>query len=180
MTSTETPKIDSGALLGTDGGIANMGLPAVLAGLSGRMPQAAGVPVGDKDLVAQIVSAYVSHHNLSPNQLIELMRDVRDFIASSHWPRPDAGRRDPFVPVAESVHPDYLVCLEDGARYKSLKRYLARRYNMSPEDYRRKWGLPDSYPMVAPNFSQSRSVAAKAKRMGGRRFTRIEPQGAGA
>ena len=180
MNSNESPKIATGALLGTDGGIANTGLSASLAGLASRVPAEAGLPVGDKDLVAQIVSAYVSHHNLSPTQLIELMRDVRDCIASSHWPRPDAGRRDPFVPVEQSVHPDYLVCLEDGARYKSLRRYLARRYNMSPEEYRRKWGLPESYPMVAPNFSQSRSLAAKAKRMGGRRFARVEPQGVGA
>lgn len=177
MNSNESPKFATGALLGTDGGMTNTGLSAALAGLASRAPS--GVPVGDKDLVAQIVSAYVSHHNLSPTQLIELMRDVRDFIASSQWPRPDAGRRDPFVPVEQSVHPDYLVCLEDGARYKSLKRYLARRYNMSPEEYRRKWGLPDSHPMVAPNFSQSRSVAAKAKRMGRRRFVRIEPQSVG-
>ncbi len=181
MNSNESPNFATGALQGTDGGITNIGLSAALAGFASKLPPgAAAVPVGDKDLVAQIVSAYVSHHNLSPTQLIELMRDVRDFIASSHWPRPDAGKRDPFVPVEQSVHPDYLVCLEDGARYKSLRRYLARRYNMSPEEYRRKWGLPDSYPMVAPNFSQSRSVAAKAKRMGGRRFARIEPQGVGA
>lgn len=171
MDSKETPNV-MGALRGTEGAKIADGLPAGLAGLIGQVPQA--LPVGgDKDLVAQIVSAYVSRHNLSPVQLIELMRDVRDFIASSHWPRPDHARREPFVPVEQSVHPDYLICLEDGARYKSLKRYLARRYNMTPQDYRRKWGLPESYPMVAPNFSQSRSIAAKAKRMGGRRFMRV-------
>lgn len=181
--SNETPSVNLGALQGLGGG----SLPDSLAGLAEMAAQAqrpaAGQPLSDKDLVTQIVSAYVSHHNLSPGQLIELMRDVRDFIASSHWPRPDGGRKEPFVPVEESVHPDYLICLEDGARYKSLKRYLARRYNMTPEEYRRKWSLPESYPMVAPNFSQSRSVAAKAKRMGGRRFMRIvppAPQGASA
>ena len=76
-------------------------------------------------------------------------------------PAPAASKQRPAVPVSRSVQPDYIVCLEDGAKLKMLKRYLRSRYDLSPEEYRRKWGLPADYPMVAPNYAARRSDFAK-------------------
>ena len=79
---------------------------------------------------------------------------------------PEAAPKEPAVPVRRSITPDHLVCLEDGRKFKSLKRHLRTKYNMSPEEYRAKWGLPKDYPMVAPNYSQTRSSLAKSNGLG--------------
>lgn len=119
------------------------------------------------ELSADIVSAYVSHNALSPTDLPKLIGDV-------HWAlkglRNDAPAeqevRKPAISVRKSITPDYLICLEDGKKFKSLKRHLRSHYNLSPEEYREKWGLPLDYPMVAPSYSQTRSKLAKANGLG--------------
>ena len=114
-------------------------------------------------LSADIVAAYVSRNVVQPAGIKDLVRQVHG--ALSDLTRPQAAqptaRQKPAAPISRSVQPDYIVCLEDGAKLKMLKRYLRSRYDMSPEDYRRKWGLPADYPMVAPNYAARRSDFAK-------------------
>lgn len=83
-----------------------------------------------------------------------------------HVEPPDVIAQEPAVPVKKSVFPDYIVCLEDGKQFKMLKRHLKATYNMTPEEYRSKWGLPESYPMTAPNYSEKRSGLAKEAGLG--------------
>jgi predicted transcriptional regulator len=78
----------------------------------------------------------------------------------------EAAPKEPAVPVRRSITPDYLICLEDGRKFKSLKRHLRTKYNLSPEEYRAKWGLPKDYPMVAPNYAKARSDLAKQMGLG--------------
>ncbi len=113
---------------------------------------------------ADIVASYVSQNTVSPAAIPELIRSV--YEALSHLgeaqPQPRSlQKQKPAVPVSKSVQEDFIVCLEDGKRLKMLKRYLRSRYDMSPEDYRRKWGLPPDYPMVAPAYAARRSDFAK-------------------
>jgi predicted transcriptional regulator len=114
---------------------------------------------------ADIVAAYVAQNNISPSGIPELIRSVYDALANLGQAMPAQPRvvekQKPAVPVSKSVHEDYIVCLEDGKRLKMLKRYLRSRYDMSPEEYRRKWGLPPDYPMVAPAYAARRSDFAK-------------------
>ena len=114
------------------------------------------------ELTAGIVAAYVSH-NLVPASdipaLIDQVHGALAMISTGQRPAP-ADDLNPVVPVKKSVTPDYLICLEDGKRFKSLKRHLRTHYNMSPEQYREKWGLPRDYPMVAPNYAATRSRLA--------------------
>jgi predicted transcriptional regulator len=125
----------------------------------------------DNDLIelsAEIVSAYVSHNALSPTDLARLIVEVHGTLKGLHsneTPEP-AEELKPAVPVRKSVAPDYIVCLEDGKKFKSLKRHLRTHYNLSPEEYREKWGLPADYPMVAPNYSATRSRLAKDNGLG--------------
>jgi predicted transcriptional regulator len=125
----------------------------------------------DSDLIelsTEIVCAYVSHNALSPTDLPKLIAEVHtalNGLHSSEIPEPIEELK-PAVPVRKSVAPDYIVCLEDGKKFKSLKRHLRTHYNMSPEEYREKWGLPADYPMVAPNYSATRSRLAKDNGLG--------------
>ncbi|RYG02000.1 MAG: MucR family transcriptional regulator [Caulobacteraceae bacterium] len=115
-------------------------------------------------LSADIVAAYLSNNSTSPSQIPELIRAVHHALSSldlEEEPVVEPEKRKPAVPVSRSVNDDYIVCLEDGKRLKMLKRYLRARYDMSPEDYRRKWGLPADYPMVAPAYAARRSQFAK-------------------
>jgi predicted transcriptional regulator len=120
------------------------------------------------DLSADIVSAYVSHNALSVSDLPKLIADVHTALRNLHSPvaAEPAEELKPAVPVRKSVHPDFIICLEDGKKFKSLKRHLRTHYNLSPEDYREKWGLPADYPMVAPNYSATRSRLAKDNGLG--------------
>jgi predicted transcriptional regulator len=102
------------------------------------------------EMTADIVSAYVGN-----NSVISAGAEVQE-----------AAPKEPAVPVRRSITPDYLVCLEDGRKFKSLKRHLRTKYNMSPEEYRAKWGLPKDYPMVAPNYAKARSDLAKQMGLG--------------
>ena len=117
-------------------------------------------------LGAEIVAAYVSRNAVSADSVPDIIRTVhhalegisRGGAAAASQPEE---RPKPAVPVGKSVQHDYIVCLEDGKRLKMLKRYLRSRYNMSPDDYRRRWGLPPDYPMVAPAYAARRSDFAK-------------------
>ncbi|MBL8773693.1 MAG: MucR family transcriptional regulator [Phenylobacterium sp.] len=115
-------------------------------------------------LGAAIVAAYVSRNQVPIAEVPDMIRTVHQALAqlsSGGSPAPVEERPKPAVPVGRSVQHDYIVCLEDGKRLKMLKRYLRSRYNMSPEDYRRRWGLPPDYPMVAPAYAARRSDFAK-------------------
>jgi predicted transcriptional regulator len=114
------------------------------------------------DLTASIVTAYVGHNQVALDSLPGLIKSVHDSFAGLGTATPIADAKpQPAVPVKKSVHPDYLICLEDGKRLKMLKRHLQTQYSMTPDDYRLKWGLPADYPMVAPNYAQQRSTLAK-------------------
>jgi predicted transcriptional regulator len=117
--------------------------------------------------MARIVAGYSSNHTVS--DLPALMRQVHETlvkISKGEAAPAHAEGLQPAVPVSKSVMPDYLICLEDGKKMKMLKRYLKTAYGMSPEDYRAKWGLPEDYPMVAPNYAEKRSHLAKAIGLG--------------
>ncbi len=116
-------------------------------------------------LSADIVASYVSHNAASTTSLAELIRSVHQALASLGEPAAVAAapaeRAKPAVPISKSVQNDFIVCLEDGKKLKMLKRYLRAQYDLSPEEYRRKWGLPPDYPMVAPAYAVRRSEFAK-------------------
>jgi predicted transcriptional regulator len=116
--------------------------------------------------MAQIVAGYAANHTVA--DLPALMRQVHEaLIRIEAGEKPAApGASEPAVPIARSVHPDYLICLEDGKKMKMLKRYLKTAYSMTPEEYRAKWNLPEDYPMVAPNYAEKRSSLAKAIGLG--------------
>jgi predicted transcriptional regulator len=118
-----------------------------------------------------IVSAYVSNNQVVANDLPSLINEVHNALtrASVHDTQPPREELKPAVPVKKSVNPDFIVCLEDGKKFKSLKRHLRTHYNMSPEEYRDKWGLPHDYPMVAPMYAAARSELAKKMGLGQRR-----------
>ena len=129
----------------------------------------------DNDLikvVADIVSAYVSHNSVAQDELPSLIESVHrtlKSVESSEAADEAADTLVPAIPIEESVTDDYIVCLEDGERFKSLKRHLRTRYSMTPEEYRQRWGLPANYPMVAPNYAQTRSNLAKQMGLGQKR-----------
>ncbi len=111
------------------------------------------------ELVSKIVSAYVSKNNLPPGELPHLIRTVHEALK-----RPEqaaSSRPEPAVPIKKSIKPDYVICLEDGKKLKMLKRHLRTAYDMSPDEYRQRWGLPADYPMVAPKYAAMRSELAK-------------------
>jgi predicted transcriptional regulator len=120
------------------------------------------------ELSTDIVSAYVSHNAVSPTDLPKLIAEVHGALRAlqtNETPAP-VEELKPAVPVRKSVAADYIICLEDGKKFKSLKRHLRTHYNLSPEEYREKWGLPADYPMVAPNYSATRSKLAKDNGLG--------------
>ena len=121
-------------------------------------------------LTSNIVSAHVSRNETSEAELLRLIKDVYDTIASLGAPgeaKPE--RPQPAVPIKNSVKPNYIVCLEDGKRLKMLKRHLKTSFNMTPEEYRERWGLPKDYPMVSPNYAKKRSELARKIGLGRQR-----------
>jgi predicted transcriptional regulator len=116
-------------------------------------------------LTAEIVSAHVSNNSVSvtdlPSLITEVHRTLATLGAGAPPPPPEPEKQAPAVPVKKSITPDYLVCLEDGKKMKMLKRHLQTSYNLTPDQYREKWGLPSDYPMVAPNYAKHRSSLAK-------------------
>jgi predicted transcriptional regulator len=125
-------------------------------------------------LTAEIVSAYVSNNTVSSGDIPALINQVHTALlrVSSGQGEARAEALKPAVPIKKSIHPDYIVCLEDGKKFKSLKRHLRTQYNMTPEQYREKWGLPPDYPMVSPNYAVARSNLAKQMGLGQQRRRR--------
>jgi predicted transcriptional regulator len=126
------------------------------------------------DLTANIVSAYVSNNPTPASEIPALIGQIHAAllrVSTGRTEQPQESTK-PAVPVKKSMTPDYLVCLEDGKRFKSLKRHLRTQYNMTPEQYRDKWGLPADYPMVAPNYAVARSQLAKKMGLGQQRRRR--------
>lgn len=129
---------------------------------------------GSADLVAitaNIVAAYVSKNPISSTELPGLIADTHAALSRAAGRQSPTERDEgkPKIAVKKSVMPDYIICLEDGKKFKSLKRHLRTHYNMSPEEYREKWGLPHDYPMVAPNYARARSDLAKKMGLGTRK-----------
>ena len=121
------------------------------------------------EMTADIVSAYVSNSSVSVADLPSLIQQVHRAltdIANGAQAQEAAPPAVPAVPIKKSITPDFLVCLEDGRKFKSLKRHLRTKYDMSPDQYRAKWGLPKDYPMVAPNYAAARSNLAKQMGLG--------------
>jgi predicted transcriptional regulator len=112
-------------------------------------------------LTAQIVSAHVSNNSVTPDALPALIQDVYRTLAGVGREPVQPDKPQPAVPAKKSIFPDHIICLEDGKKLKMLKRHLKTAYNMSPEQYRERWGLPTDYPMVAPNYARHRSSLAK-------------------
>ena len=120
------------------------------------------------EMTADIVSAYVGNNSVNAADIPSLIHSVHRALAGVLTvAEPVAvAPKEPAVPVRRSITPDHLVCLEDGRKFKSLKRHLRTKYNLSPEDYRAKWGLAKDYPMVAPNYAKARSDLAKQMGLG--------------
>ncbi|HET7849834.1 MAG TPA: MucR family transcriptional regulator [Pseudolabrys sp.] len=126
------------------------------------------------ELTAEIVSAYVSNNTVSAGEIPALINQVHTALSRISGGSPEAPAEPlrPAVSVKKSIAPDYIVCLEDGKKFKSLKRHLRTQYNMTPEQYRDKWSLGADYPMVAPNYAAARSQLAKQMGLGQQRRRR--------
>jgi predicted transcriptional regulator len=126
------------------------------------------------ELTAGIVSAYVSNNAVATGDISSLINQVHTaLLRVSNGQSEAVGEpAKPAIAVKKSITPDFIVCLEDGKKFKSLKRHLRTQYNMTPEHYREKWGLPPDYPMVAPNYAEARSLLAKQMGLGQQRKRR--------
>ena len=120
------------------------------------------------EMTTDIVSAYVGNNAIAAADLPSLIQNVHRALAEvvSGETVEAVEPQEPAVSVKKSITPDYLICLEDGRKFKSLKRHLRTKYDMSPDEYRTKWGLPRDYPMVAPNYAKARSELAKQMGLG--------------
>ncbi len=113
------------------------------------------------ELTTEIVAAHVGNNSIPVGEISQLIQDVYKSLVSVGTAPAAPERPRPAVPIKKSVLPDYVICLEDGKKLKMLKRHLKTAYNMTPEQYRERWGLPADYPMVAPNYAKHRSNLAK-------------------
>lgn len=120
------------------------------------------------EITAGIVAAYLARHDVPLEDLPRLITSTRFAIeVGERIPeQPPQPAKEPAVPIKKSITPDFLICLEDGVKLKSLKRHLRQSYNLTPAQYRAKWGLPSDYPMVSPNYSAARSELAKSMGLG--------------
>ena len=137
-----------------------------------------GAPESHIDLTTSIVSAYVSHNSLRVADLPDLIANVHSALSGLVAPVDmpvSAAPPTPAVPIKKSVTDEYIICLEDGKKFRSLKRHIGTVYNLSPEQYREKWGLPREYPMVAPAYSAIRSRLAKDIGLGQQRSAEEAP-----
>lgn len=123
---------------------------------------------------AEIVAAHVRNHQVAAETLPGLIRRVHAALLAAGDPPAAAPAPRAPAPAMRTVFPDYIVCLEDGRKMKTMKRHLRSEYNLSPEQYRAKWGLPDDYPMVAPNYAERRSTLAREAGLGRRRLSPAE------
>ncbi len=120
-------------------------------------------------LTADIVAAHVSNNSVAVNDLPQLINNIHGALAGLSGRSAPMAKQEPKVPIRSSIKPDYIVCLEDGKRLKMLKRHLMTHYQMTPDQYRQKWGLNSDYPMVAPNYAEQRRTLAKAIGLGTKR-----------
>ncbi len=134
--------------------------------VSDNLPHAAVL-----QMTTQVVSAYVGHNSVGETQIPEVIKSVYASLAGldGHTELGAKAKQKPAVPIKKSITDDYVICLEDGKKFKMLKRHLRTTYGLSPEDYRTRWGLGSDYPMVAPNYSKRRSAFAKQIGLGKRR-----------
>lgn len=123
------------------------------------------------ELTADIVSAYVSNNAIPVSDVSGLIGDIYKALEDTSKPVAEevVEAPKPAVSIKKSITPDFIICLEDGKKFKSLKRHLRTHYNLSPEEYREKWGLPVDYPMVAPSYAEARSNLAKKMGLGQQR-----------
>ncbi len=135
------------------------------------MPES-GNDTSSLELVSKIVSAYVSQNSVPPGELSHLIRTVHEALMGPG--QAASSRPEPAVPIKKSVKPDYVVCLEDGKKLKTLKRHLRTSYDMSPDEYRQRWGLPADYPMVAPKYAAVRSALAKKIGLGRKAGSKVK------
>lgn len=137
-------------------------------------------PEGHSDLLmmtTEIVAAHVSNNNTNTADLPALIHSVYGALSNLGGTGKVLGERpQPAVPIKKSVQPDFIICLEDGKQLKMLKRHLMSHYNMTPEQYRERWGLPSDYPMTAPNYATQRSKLAKKIGLGSKPRTKKAPK----
>ena len=112
-------------------------------------------------LTADIVAAHVSNNSVAVSDITQLIENVHNALTDLAGKQAEEAKPEPAVSIRSSIKPDYVVCLEDGKKLKMLKRHLMTHYKMTPDDYRKKWGLPADYPMVAPNYAEQRRKLAK-------------------
>lgn len=117
------------------------------------------------DLTSEIISAYISGNSVEPEKLPEIIGNVYKALLDIAESEGGAAL-EPAVPIKKSVTPDYIICLEDGKKFKMLRRHLLNNYGLTPDEYRARWGLPSNYPMVAPNYANKRSELAKSIGLG--------------
>ena len=129
------------------------------------------------ELTTEIVAAHVANNPVPVTDLPNLIQDVYRTLTAIGVPAEEPERPKPAVPVKKSVFPDYIICLEDGKKLKMLKRHLKTAYNMTPDEYRDRWGLQPDYPMVAPNYAERRSHLAKEIGLGTQRRNRRRQAG---
>lgn len=129
------------------------------------------------ELTADVISAYVSNNPVPVSELPALIAQVHQSLSAltGEVSAPVEETQKPAVNPKRSVHDDYIICLEDGKKFKSLKRHLSTHYGLTPDEYRAKWGLPADYPMVAPNYAASRSALAKTMGLGRKRQEPAKP-----
>ncbi|MEL7041134.1 MAG: MucR family transcriptional regulator [Pseudomonadota bacterium] len=123
-------------------------------------------PIPIIEFASDIVSAYVSNNPIQSSELPELIREIHSTLRALETSSAAQPTPEPAVSIKKSITDDFLICLEDGKKFKSLKRHLRSKYGLSPEQYREKWGLPYDYPMVAPSYARKRSALAKEMGLG--------------
>ncbi|MBU6407263.1 MAG: MucR family transcriptional regulator [Alphaproteobacteria bacterium] len=121
------------------------------------------------EMTADIVASYVSANGVAPEKIPDLIRSVYGALQAVGADKPSPTPAEPAVPIKKSITSDYIVCLEDGKRFRSLKRHLRTKFNLTPDEYRARWGLPADYPMVAPSYAEARSKLAIDMGLGVRR-----------
>ncbi|NQY14661.1 MAG: MucR family transcriptional regulator [Henriciella sp.] len=134
--------------------------------MSEALDRVNAAPAAILECASDIVSAYVSNNPIQSAELPELIKQIHSTLTALEKSDIATGALEPAVPVKKSITDDFLICLEDGKKFKSLKRHLRSKYGMSPEQYREKWGLPYDYPMVAPSYARKRSALAKEMGLG--------------
>lgn len=134
--------------------------------MSEQIDRVDAAPAAIIEYASEIVSAYVSNNPIQSAELPDLIREVHTTLRDLKDAGTDNAAPEPAVAIKKSITDDFLICLEDGKKFKSLKRHLRSKYGMSPEEYREKWGLPYDYPMVAPSYARKRSALAKEMGLG--------------